>query len=129
MSGLGVPVSTRLRVKKWVIFHRSNYIVEQCTAGDLVISADVPLAARAVDKGAQVLQPHGRVLDENNVEEVLSIRDFKDDLRSFGLDTGGPPPYTNVQKGKSYSSPTFLSSLSKAGLTNTSPIANPIQRI
>jgi uncharacterized protein YaiI (UPF0178 family) len=77
-----------------------DHIAEQCEKGDLVITADIPLAARVVEKGAQVIQPHGRVLDEENVGEVLSMRNFADELRSTGVDTGGPPPYSNAQKGK-----------------------------
>ena len=77
-----------------------DYIVEHCVKGDLIISADIPLAGNAVEKGVPVLQPHGRLLDEDNVDEVLSYRNFADDLRSFGIDTGGPPPYGNAQKNK-----------------------------
>ena len=75
-----------------------DYIVDHCRPGDLVISADVPLAARAVANGAHVLQPHGRMLDEDNVDEVLSVRNFKDELRSTGVETGGPPPFGPGQK-------------------------------
>ena len=77
-----------------------DYIAEHCEQGDLVISADVPLAARVVEKGATVLQPHGRELTEENVSEVLSFRDFGDALRNAGIETGGPPPFSNAQKGK-----------------------------
>jgi uncharacterized protein YaiI (UPF0178 family) len=70
-----------------------DYIAEHCTSDDLVVTADIPLAARVVEKGGLVLQPRGRVLDKENVEEVLSIRDFKEELRSGGVITGGPPPF------------------------------------
>jgi hypothetical protein len=75
-----------------------DYIVEHCQKGDLVISADVPLAARAVELGALVLQPHGRVLDADNVEEHLSVRDFHESLRSGGVETGGPKPFGPAEK-------------------------------
>lgn len=75
-------------------------IVEECGEGDLVISADVPLAARVVEKGAIVLQPHGRTLDAENVGEALSFRDFGDVLRNAGIETGGPPPFSAADKGK-----------------------------
>lgn len=67
-----------------------DYIVEQAEPGDLVVSDDVPLAARAVEKGADVLQFRGRLLDKSNVREVLSYRDFGAELREFGIQTGGP---------------------------------------
>ena len=75
-------------------------IVELSASGDLVISADIPLAARVVEKGATVLQPHGRVLDSENVGEALSFRDFGDILRNSGIETGGPPPFSASDKGK-----------------------------
>lgn len=75
-----------------------DYIAENCEQGDLVITADIPLAARAVEAGAQVITPYGRELDEANVREALSMRDFKEELREFGVDSGGPPPYGRVQK-------------------------------
>ena len=77
-----------------------HYIAENCANGDLVISADVPLAARVVEAGGTVLQPRGRVLDSENVEEALSVRDFGDSLRSSGVETGGPPPFRTADKGK-----------------------------
>lgn len=77
-----------------------DYIVEHAVRGDLIISADVPLAARAVENGVHVLQPHGRMLDEDNVDEVLGFRNFSDELRSSGIETGGPPPFNNTQKTK-----------------------------
>ena len=77
-----------------------DYIAEHCRANDLVISADVPLAARVVGKGAMILQPRGRVLDAENVEEALSVRDFGESLRSTGIETGGPPPFKAIHKQK-----------------------------
>jgi len=99
---LNIPQNPRLRAVRVAAGAdvADDHIVESCAAGDLVISADVPLAARVVAKGAQVLQPHGRVLDEENVDEVLSIRNFKDELRSTGVETGGPPPFGAQHKAK-----------------------------
>lgn len=68
-------------------------IVELLSAGDLVISADIPLAAAAVEKGAVVLDPRGEILDVENVGSRLAARNLMDDLRGSGLETGGPPPY------------------------------------
>ena len=75
-----------------------DYIAEHCEAGDLVITADIPLAARVVERDAQVITPYGRELDEENVREALSVRDFKEELRDAGVMTGGPPPFGRVQK-------------------------------
>lgn len=72
-----------------------DWIVEQVAAGDLVITADIPLANRVVDKGATGLDPRGTLYDENNVKQKLATRNLMDDLRGAQLvDGGGPPPYT-----------------------------------
>ena len=65
-------------------------IVERCGAGDLVITADIPLAARVVKKGALALDPRGTLYDSNNVGQILDMRNFMDDLRTSGVNTGGP---------------------------------------
>ncbi len=70
-----------------------DYIADQCEAGDLVITDDVPLAARVVERGGYALQPRGDLLDAENVAERLSIRDFNDGLRGDGVITGGPAPF------------------------------------
>ena len=70
-----------------------DYIAERCGAGELVITADVPLAARVIEAGAVALQPRGRLLDEENIDEHLSVRDFREELRSVGVEGGGPPPF------------------------------------
>ena len=77
-----------------------DYIAEHCGQGDLVVSADVPLAARVVACGATVLQPRGRILDAETVDEALSVRNFGDQLRTTGIETGGPPPFKQADKGK-----------------------------
>jgi len=65
-------------------------IVERCGAGDLIITADIPLAARVVKKGALALDPRGTLYDSNNVGQILDMRNFMDDLRTSGVNTGGP---------------------------------------
>jgi uncharacterized protein YaiI (UPF0178 family) len=75
-----------------------DYIVEQCQEGDLVVTFDIPLAARAVEEGALVITPHGKELDESNVRERLSRRNFAHELRSAGIDTGGPSAFGASQK-------------------------------
>ena len=70
-----------------------EYIVEHAEPGDLAITADIPLAALLVEKQVLVLDHRGEEFTEENVGERLSIRNFMDDLRSTGVETGGPPPY------------------------------------
>jgi uncharacterized protein YaiI (UPF0178 family) len=67
-----------------------NEIVKRAAAGDLVITADIPLAALAVAKGAYALNPRGEFYSEDNIRERLNLRDFMDTLRASGVDTGGP---------------------------------------
>ncbi|MFC0397937.1 YaiI/YqxD family protein [Paraburkholderia rhizosphaerae] len=69
-------------------------IVELVMSGDLVITADIPLAAAALDKGAQVLDPRGVWFTRENIQERLTMRDVMDQLRSAGIDTGGPAPFS-----------------------------------
>ena len=66
-------------------------IVNKIDSGDLVITADIPLAARVVEKGGLALNPRGGIYSEENIKERLSTRDFLDSLRSSGVETGGPP--------------------------------------
>jgi len=71
-----------------------DWIAGQVGPGDIVVTADVPLAARAVERGAVVLDPKGRVLDADTVGEALGMRDLKEGLRQAGEATGGPAPMT-----------------------------------
>ena len=68
-----------------------NAIVKMLSAGDLVITSDIPLAADAIEKGACVLSPRGELYSSDNIRARLSMRDFMESLRSSGVDTGGPP--------------------------------------
>jgi len=67
-----------------------HWIVAEVQAGDLVITADIPLAAAVIEKGAQALGPRGELYTANNIRERLNVRDFMDQLRSSGVNTGGP---------------------------------------
>jgi uncharacterized protein len=71
-----------------------SYIVEHLQPRDLVITADIPLAAEAIAKGAFALNPRGEFYNEGNIRERLSLRNFMDELRSGGVDTGGPPAFS-----------------------------------
>lgn len=65
-------------------------IAELMQSGDLVVTADVPLAAEAVGKGAQALSPRGELYTNDNVKERLAMRNLMDELRKTGVATGGP---------------------------------------
>lgn len=71
-----------------------NRIVELLQAGDLVITADIPLAAAVIDKGGSALNPRGTLYTAENVREALSLRNFMAELRGSGVETGGPQSFT-----------------------------------
>ncbi len=75
-------------------------IVQRCLAGDLIITADIPLAARVVKKGALALDPRGILYDSNNIGQVLGMRDFMDELRGSGVETGGPKGFGAKERQK-----------------------------
>ena len=68
-------------------------IVELAAPGDLVITADIPLADRVVAKGAFALNPRGKLYTEENIKDRLAMRDLLSGLRDGGLMTGGPPAF------------------------------------
>jgi uncharacterized protein YaiI (UPF0178 family) len=67
-----------------------NHIARQAAVGDLVVTADIPLAAEVIAKGCLALNPRGELYTEDNIRQRLNMRDFMDTLRSSGVDTGGP---------------------------------------
>jgi len=67
-----------------------NEIVRRCEASDLVITADIPLAAEVIEKGGHALNPRGEMYTTDNIKQRLTMRDFMDTLRSSGIQTGGP---------------------------------------
>jgi len=69
-------------------------IAEECGDGDLVITADIPLAARIVAKGATGLDPRGTTYDKNNIGQISDMRDFMHELRNDGMVTGGPKNFS-----------------------------------
>jgi len=66
-------------------------IVKRLSAGDLVITSDIPLAADVIEKGGTALSPRGELYTTENIKARLNMRDFMDTLRSSGVNTGGPP--------------------------------------
>lgn len=70
-----------------------QYIIDSVEAYELVVTADIPLAAKIVDKNAYALNPRGELYTEENIGEILSMRDFMKDLRDGGAITGGPASF------------------------------------
>lgn len=68
-----------------------NEIVQRCTADDLVITSDIPLASEIIEKGAAVITPRGERYTKDTIKARLNMRDFMETLRSSGVQTGGPP--------------------------------------
>lgn len=75
-----------------------NEITRVVNPGDLVITADIPLAAEVIAKGACALDPRGELYTEANIKARLNIRDFMDTLRASGVDTGGPAALSQSDK-------------------------------
>jgi uncharacterized protein YaiI (UPF0178 family) len=75
-----------------------HHILEHLSADDLVVTADIPLAAEVIEKAATAVNPRGELYTEANVRERLSVRDFMTDLRSAGVQTGGPRGYSDKDK-------------------------------
>lgn len=75
-----------------------HYIAERAATGDLVITADIPLAAEVMEKGADALNPRGEIYTRDTIRQRLNLRDFMDTMRSSGIQSGGPPPLGNREK-------------------------------
>ena len=75
-----------------------NEIVRRTEEGDLVITADIPLAAEVMEKGAVALNPRGERYSDDTIKQTLNLRDFMDTMRSSGEHTGGPPPLNQANR-------------------------------
>jgi uncharacterized protein YaiI (UPF0178 family) len=82
-----------------------DWIAEQCGPADIVLTADIPLAARALAKNARVLDWKGDALTDNDIGAALGMRDLMEHLRQMGAATGGPAPMTAKDRSR------FLSKL------------------
>jgi uncharacterized protein YaiI (UPF0178 family) len=69
------------------------YIVKSAVPGDVVVTADIPLAAELVPKGVIVIDPRGDLYDDDNIQERLSLRNFMQEMRDSGVSTGGPKAF------------------------------------
>jgi len=85
-----------------------DWIAERAGRGDIVITADVPLASRGVKAGAAVIAPNGKIFDDDSIGMTLATRNLLHDLRGAGEITGGPKPFTPRDRSQ------FLSALDRA---------------
>jgi uncharacterized protein YaiI (UPF0178 family) len=77
-----------------------DWIAERVTDRDIVITSDIPLAARCVAKGAKVLRPNGKPLDQDSISMAVAMRDLHTHLREVGEITRGPAPYTKQDRSR-----------------------------
>ncbi len=84
-----------------------DWIVEQVGRDDIVVTADIPLAARCLEKEARVLDSRGRPFSEDSIGDLLASRDLMSQLRESGVVTGGPPPFSRKDRSQ------FLQGLDK----------------
>ena len=75
-----------------------NQILQKLQQGDLVITADIPLAAEVIEKGGHALDPRGEFYTKGNIRERLAIRNFMDELRSSGVNTAGPSSFSQSDR-------------------------------
>ena len=73
-------------------------IVKRANEGDLVVTADIPLAAEVIENGCIALNPRGELYSASNIKQRLNMRDFMDTLRSSGIETGGAPPISQSDR-------------------------------
>jgi uncharacterized protein len=85
-----------------------DWIVEHVAAGDVVVTADIPLAARVLAKEAQAIAPYGRAFTEDSIGLALAQRSLMEHIRSTGEITGGPPPFSPANRSR------FLQALDQA---------------
>ena len=75
-----------------------EYIVDQIEKDDLVITADIPLASLVIERNAFALNPRGKLYTIENIQDSLTMRNLKDELRSSGVDTGGQKPFNHKNR-------------------------------
>ena len=86
--------SVELVIVKGHLDAADDWIVEHVGKEDVVISSDVPLASRALKKGARVVGCNGYIFTQDSIGSALASRDLRSYLRDFGVMTGGPAPFS-----------------------------------
>lgn len=109
-AGMMIPrdQDVRLQLVSGSLDAADDWIAEHAGAGDVVVTADVPLASRCVKVGATVIAPNGKPFTEASMGMTLAVRDLMTDLRSAGVVTGGPRPFAKEDRSR------FLSALHQA---------------
>ena len=74
------------------------HIVDQVEKGDLVVTADIPLAALVIERGALAINPRGELYTPATIRERLTMRNFMEELRSAGIETGGPAAFSQADR-------------------------------
>jgi len=77
-----------------------DWIAERAGAGDVVVTADIPLAARCLERGARVVSPTGKEFTEDSIGNALATRELMDQLRAMGEVTGGPKPFARSDRSR-----------------------------
>ncbi len=77
-----------------------DWIAEQAQEGDIVVTGDIPLAARCVEKGASVIDSKGKILNANSIGMALAMRNLMTDLRSAGMETPGGPSFSKTDRSR-----------------------------
>ena len=75
-----------------------DWIAERATKGDVVVTNDIPLAARCLENGAAAIAPTGRKFDEDMIGDALATREIHSHLRELGVGSGGPPPFSRKDR-------------------------------
>ena len=99
-----------------------DHIVQQIETGDLVITADIPLAAEVIEKGGHALNPRGDFYNKENIRQRLQMRDFMETMRSSGIQSGGPAPLNQKDRMN------FANQLDSFNNKPTATITMPIMR-
>jgi hypothetical protein len=97
-----IPLPTRANIRSIQVQAgfdiADNEIVQRCEPGDLIITADIPLADEVITKGAQALSPRGELYTKETIKSRLNIRDFMDTMRASGVQTGGPAALSQTDR-------------------------------
>ncbi len=94
-STMRVPVSDLVELVVRAGYGAADdHIAEVIVAGDIAITADIPLAGRCIERGGRVLDPRGQTITENDIGAALAMRELNEELRQYGMKAGGPPPMT-----------------------------------